>query len=349
MQASRFYFFLVVLIVFLLGYLSYRIFQPFLTPITWAIVFCIVFYPVYAFLVRRIKVREVASFLTLVIILVVIIGPFSYISVALIAELKDVLAETETGKTEVLERVLSDARITGMIEWIQPYIGFQGKPADEVIQQSLARLGGSLAQKMSTGFTNVLSFTANFVLMLFTIFFLLRDGPGFLKKVRDYLPFSEEQKDRLTRQTRDMIISTIYGGVIVAMTQGVLGGIAFAILHIGSPVLLGSVMAVASFIPMVGTAIVWVPASLFLVYEGLYLKGIALTLIGIFVISVVDNLLRPLIIGGRTKMPTVIIFFTVLGGIKLFGLLGLVLGPLIFALFLSVFEIFRSVEGGADA
>jgi predicted PurR-regulated permease PerM len=100
---------------------------------------------------------------------------------------------------------------------------------------------------------------------------------------------------------------------------------------------------------MVGTAIIWVPASLILLFQGAYAKGIALVLIGGLVISMVDNILKPLIIGGRTKMPTIIIFFTVLGGIKVFGLLGLIMGPLVFALFLSVFQIFKAIEGGIDA
>jgi predicted PurR-regulated permease PerM len=191
----------------------------------------------------------------------------------------------------------------------------------------------------------VLSVAVNFVIMAFTIFFFFKDGPGFFQKFRSYLPFSEQQRDRLTSQVKDMIVSTIYGGVVVAVVQGILGGIAFSIVGIHSPIFWGSAMALTSFIPMLGTAVIWLPASIILLLNGAYVKGIGLALIGIFVISMVDNILKPLIIGGRTKMPTVVIFFTVLGGIKLFGLLGLVMGPLVFALFLSVFEIFRTVEG----
>jgi predicted PurR-regulated permease PerM len=181
--------------------------------------------------------------------------------------------------------------------------------------------------------------------MAFTIFFFFKDGPGFLQKIRDYLPFSEQQRDRLTSQVKDMIVSTIYGGVVVAIVQGILGGTAFAILGIRSPIFWGCAMALMSFVPMLGTAIIWLPASAILLFQGAYVKGIGLVLIGVFVISMVDNILKPLIIGGRTKMPTVVIFFTVLGGIKLFGLLGLVMGPLVFALFLSVVEMVRTIEG----
>lgn len=347
MQANRFYYLMVLSILAIMGYLSYQIFQPFFVPITWAIVFCVVFYPAYAFTLRYMRLKVVASLMTLLLILVVIIGPFSYISYALINELSDFVGNPEAA-TKTLRTFLSDERINNIIKKVQPYTGLEG-PSEEIIIENLKKAGKRIIDNLSAGFTNVLSVGANFAFMAFAIFFLLKDGTGFLLKIRDYLPFSEQQKDRLASQVKDMIVSTIYGGVIVAIIQGILGGLAFFMLGIGSPIFWGSVMALASFVPMLGTSIVWVPASLILLIEGAYMKGIALIVIGIFVISMVDNILKPLIIGGRTKMPTVIIFFTVLGGIKLFGLLGLVMGPLVFALFLSVFEIFRAIEGGIDA
>lgn len=349
MPANRFYLFMVFSMIVLLGYLAYQIFKPFLTAIAWAMVFCVVFYPVYAFTLKHIKVRAIASILTLILIVVVIVGPFSYVAVALINEVGDFVGKDDTGGIEAVKRILSDKRIINIIEKIQPYVGLKEASAEDVIIENARKFVAGIVDKLSAGFANLLGIAGNFIIMLFTSFFLLEDGPGFLKKLRDYLPFSEDQKDRLTAQTKDMIVSTIYGGVIVALVQGMLGGLAFALLNIGSPVLWGTVMAIVSFVPMLGTAIVWVPASLILLFEGVYMKGIALILIGIFVISMVDNILKPLIIGGRTKMPTIIIFLTVLGGIKFFGLLGLIMGPLVFALFLSVFEIFRTVEGGVNA
>lgn len=335
--------FLAILAV--LGYLSYQIFHPFLTPIAWAVVFCVIFYPVYAFTLRFIRWKAVASLLTLILILVVIIGPFSYISYALVSELSDFVGRMDRD-VKSLTAFLSDERIVHIFGKIQPYTGLEA-PSEEVIVENARKLGKKIIEGLSAGFTNVLSVAVNFIFMAFTIFFLLKDGPGFMLKIRDYMPFSEQHRDRLTNQMKDMIVSTIYGGVVVAITQGILGGLAFTILGIGSPIFWGTAMSLFSFVPMLGTGIVWVPASLILLFEGAYAKGVAMILIGIFVISMVDNVLKPLIIGGRTKMPTVIIFFTVLGGIKLFGLLGLVMGPLVFALFLSVFEIFRTIEGEA--
>lgn len=349
MIADRFSPFMVFVFIGVLGYFTYQIFQPFLTAIAWAMVFCTIFYPVYVFSLRYLRLKAMAALLTLLLIVAVIIGPFSYIAFALVSELGDLFGHGGTGGVESIQTVLADPRVRGIIERIQPYIGISAGSAEQLIVENARKLGGVIVGQLSAGFTNLLSVAANFVIMLFTSFFLLRDGPDFLEKLRDYLPFSEEQKNRLEVQTRDMVVSTIYGGVVVAIVQGILGGLAFLVLGMDSPVLWGSVMSLVSFIPMFGTAIVWVPASIILAAQGAYFKCIALVLIGVFVIGMADNILKPLIIGGRTKMPTVIIFFTVLGGIKVFGLLGLILGPLVFALFLSVFEIFRTMEGGPYA
>jgi predicted PurR-regulated permease PerM len=332
-------------ILAVLGYLSYEIFQPFLTPIAWAMVFCVVFYPLYLFLLRFIKLEAVASLVTLATILVAIVGPFSYISYSLINEVGDIVAKSDA-ETRKLSSLMSDGRLVKLLQKIEPYTGLEG-PSEEVIVENTKKVGQKIVEGLTSGFGNVMNVAANFVIMAFTIFFLLKDGPRFFQKSRDYLPFSEQHRDRLAAQMKDMIVSTIYGGVVVAIVQGILGGIAFAILGIRSPIFWGSVMALMSFVPLLGTAIVWLPASVILILQGAYAKGIALVLIGILVISMVDNVLKPLIIGGRTKMPTIIIFFTVLGGIKVFGLLGLVMGPLVVALFLSVFEIFRTMEAEA--
>ncbi len=325
-----------------LGYLSYKIFQPFLTAIAWAVVLCVIFYPLYVFTLRLFKVKAVASLVTILLILVITIGPFSYISYSLIGEASDFVSKMDE-HTRDIAALLSNERLVNIVKKIQPYTGLEG-PSEEIIAENAKKFGKRIVDIVSSGFTNVLGVAINFVIMAFTIFFLFKDGPGFLAKIREYLPFSEQHRDRLTSQIKDMIVSTIYGGVIVALIQGIIGGVAFVILGIGSPILWGSAMALMSFVPLIGTSAVWLPASLILMFEGAYMKGIVLILIGIFVISMVDNILKPLIIGGRTKMPTVIIFFTVLGGLKLFGLLGLVMGPLVFALFLSVFEIARTME-----
>jgi predicted PurR-regulated permease PerM len=221
-------------------------------------------------------------------------------------------------------------------------------PTSDQLMDNIKKIGNILVENLSVRITNIISVAINFLFMIFTIFFLFKDGPGFLTKLKDYMPFNEEQKTRLATQMKDMIVSTVYGGVAVAVIQGFLGGIAFYVIGMDSPVLWGIAMSVMSFVPLLGTLAIWGPASIYLIIQGDYMHGIGLILFGTFVISMVDNILKPLIIGSRTKMPTIVIFFSVLGGIKAFGIIGLIMGPLIMAVFVSVFEIFRHIEDEAS-
>ena len=335
---------MLLVILALLGYLSYQIISPFLVPIAWAVVFSIVFYPVYAFISKHIKVKSIASSITVILIFVVIIAPVSCLSIILIGELQKVGDYTNSGGLDFFRELYDKIITSPQYEKISSLIGEHNMPTADMIMDNMNKIGKILVENLSIRITNIISAAINFLLMIFTLFFLFRDGPGFLNKVRDYMPFSDEQKSRLTKQVKDMVASTVYGGVTVAMIQGFLGGLAFYIIGFTSPVLWGIVMSIVSFIPLLGTLGVWGPAAIYLLMRGEYLTGIGLILYGTFVIGLVDNFLRPMLIGSRTKMPTIIIFFSVLGGIEAFGIIGLIMGPLIMAVFISVFEIFRHVK-----
>lgn len=349
MAVNRFYLLTLIVFVFLLGYLNYQIWKPFLIPIAWAIVLSILFYPLYAFILKLIRQRAVTSALILGLILILIIGPFSYLTFMLIMELRDFSDYMAGGKLETIKNLFQHPSVLPVIEKATSLLNLSPSELDKALAENLSRFGKELATYLTKGVREILTLTFHFFIMAFSIFFFLRDGPAIFKKVGDFLPFPDEQKEKLVKQVRDMIITTIYGGVIVALAQGVLGGIAFSIVGISSPVLWGGVMAVASFLPLIGPFIVWGPAAIFLIVEGAILKGIALALMGALGVSTVDNVLRPMIIGNRTKMPFLAVFFSVLGGIKLFGLIGFIMGPLVLAVFISVIEIFRSVEASSHA
>jgi len=333
---------MILFLTALLGYLAYQIMSPFLTAIAWAMVFSIVFYPVYAVIARYVRIKEVASVLTIAIILVMLIGPITYLSNILITEMRAVLERMTPERVEGIKQYFNNMRSSSLFERISPYIGDVGMPSQDLLMEGIKKAGKALIERMTI--TNIVSLLADFLFMIFTIFFLLRDGPSFLSKARDFMPFSEREKDRLATQAKDMVVSTVYGGTIVAIIQGLLGGLAYYFLGINSPVMWGVAMSVMSFVPLVGTFSIWGTASAFFVLTGNPMKGAGLFVYGVLVISMVDNILRPLIIGTRTKMPTILILFSVLGGIKLFGMIGFVMGPLIMAVFLSVLYIFRHRE-----
>lgn len=350
MPINRFYFISLLGLVIILGYLCYQIFKPFFSPIAWAIVLAIVFYPLLGFGKRYIKSRSLASLVALFLILLMIIGPFSSISFMIAMELKELPRYLEEGGMQEIKRTIESPYIRGITEKIMKTFNVTEAEIEKSILDNLSRFGKGLIDDFTKGVGNIVSVSVNFVFMTFALFFMLKDGAAFLEKVSDYLPFTEEQKDRLISQTKDVIVSTIYGGVAVAIVQGSIGGLTFFFLGISSPALWGLAISIASFIPLIGAFGIWGPMTVYLFIRGDILQGIFLALVGTFIISLIDNILKPIIIGGRTKMPVLLIFFSVLGGIQLFGLIGLIMGPLVVAIFISVIDIFRHVEeGGKNA
>jgi predicted PurR-regulated permease PerM len=346
---DRFYLVVVLFLLGVLGYLTYIIMSPFLIAITWSIVLSIVFYPVYAFMVRHIRVRAVASAITILIMLVVIIGPFSYVTISLINELQVLASKISQNSLGSVGEIVQKLDSWPFFEKVRSYPGLQDLLSEEVLADNIRKAGRVLIENFSVRITNFLGAMIDFVIVIFTTFFLLKDAPALLSKAKDYMPFSIAQKEKLAGQIKDMIVSTVYGGVVVAILQGLLGGIAYSFIGIEAPVMWGIAMSIMSFVPLVGTFAIWGPTAVYMLVTGDYAHGVGLFLFGVFVISMVDNILKPLIIGSRTKMPTIIILFSVLGGIKFFGMIGLIMGPLITAIFISVIEIFRNIEGGAVA
>ncbi len=343
---NKFYNLVLIFIVILLGYLSYKIIDPFLSPIMWAVVLSLIFYPVFAFILKYVKYKSMASILTLALIVVILIGPFSYFGYVLTQELVALINhfQDQSGNVNVVHTLMSHPLVNGIVKKLLIILNMTEKELYNTISANLVSFAKQSTGLVKSGFTNILSGSINFVLMLLSIFFFLEDGPTFIEKIESFMPFSQKQRSRLLKQTKDIVVSTIYGGVVVAMSQGIIGGTAFAILGIHSPVFWGLAIFVASFIPVVGTFVIWGPAVGYLLLKTEYLKAIILLLVGVLLIGSIDNVLRPLIVKGKMKMPTIAIFFAILGGIQVFGFIGFILGPLVLALFVSVFDIFRYSE-----
>ena len=348
MTSRRFYSMMLLFIVCLLAYLTFQILRPFLSPIAWGVVFTLVFYPVYVFILRYAPWKGVASFITILIMIAVIIGPFSYFMVLLIAELRHLADFLEGNKLSALDNALRHPTLAAFVGRIADIFGITEMDLDKAIMDYLSTAGKEMMSQATRGAGNFVGVSISFIFMIFSTFFMFKDGGDFLSKVRDFMPFSDEQKSVLGTQMRDIIISTIYGGVLVAMAQGIIGGLAFSILGIPSPVLWGFAIAIASFVPIVGSFAIWGPAVIFLFVHGAVVQAFALICIGLFGISMIDYLLRPIIIGSRTKMHVLIILLSALGGIQVFGLIGLVMGPLVVAVFISVINIFREFEAGPE-
>jgi predicted PurR-regulated permease PerM len=343
---NRFSFFVMLGLVLALGYLSYLILRPFLAPIAWAVVFSIVFFPVYSFVVKYARWRSLAAGVTVVLVCVLILGPFSYFAYLLTVELSNVSPDTFDFKS--IASLLNHPLVTPITRRLLSFFNISQAQLQASAVKALSDTGETLVGYLPGRLGDAAGAALHFVLMAFALFFFLRDGPQFLTRISRYMPFSQAHRERLTRQVKDIVISTIYGGIIVALVQGLIGSFTFGLLGIHSPILWGLAMSISSFIPFVGSAIVWVPTALWLLLQGSVAAGLVLLFVGIFAISAVDSGLRPIIIRGRVRMPLLVIFFSVFGGIQLFGLIGLVMGPLVLGVFISVVDIFKDVEREYD-
>jgi predicted PurR-regulated permease PerM len=213
-----------------------------------------------------------------------------------------------------------------------------------ILREGVQRALAFLAPRAGAAVADVLATVGSLFVMLFAMFFLLRDGYTFGRRVRELLPLPERERERLMSDTRDLVIASVGVGLLVAAIQGTIGGVAYWLLGIGAPVLWGVAMAICSLIPLVGTGLVWVPTAVWLLFSGQAGRGVALIIIGVVVIGLVDNLVRPLLLSGRTSASGLVIFLGLLGGVGAFGFIGLVIGPIILVTASNLVTVFTRVE-----
>jgi predicted PurR-regulated permease PerM len=209
-----------------------------------------------------------------------------------------------------------------------------------LLLKNLSQISTFIFNQTTTLLKGFSSFVAGFFFTLLALYYFFKDGSRLFARLKEIVPLPSKQRDLLIQRFKDMIYATIYGGLLIAMIQGLLGGLSFWVLGLPWPIFWGTAMALLSFIPIGGTALIWVPAAIILLIEGAVLKGLLLLGLGVFVISMVDNLLRPFFISTRTNIHPLLLFFAVLGGVQAFRLIGFVAGPLVATLFLTLIEIY---------
>ncbi|HEY3277447.1 MAG TPA: AI-2E family transporter [Syntrophorhabdaceae bacterium] len=338
-MTSKFSIGLLIVLGAVLGYLAYLVMAPFIIPVAWASIFAITFYPVYLFTLRYVKRPVGASLITVTVVLIVILGPLSYLSYLLVGELQGI---ADTGLTmESMRSAYQNSAVHDLANRVLPLFRLDEQQAIAHAGRALTNLSKGLLQRLPAGLGSVMNAFATFFIMAFILFFLFKDGRTYVATILEYLPFSERNKQHLSKQAKDVIVSTIYGGVAVALAQGMIGTIGYVSVGMSSPVLWGLATAITSFIPFVGSHIVWVPMSLYLLVTGHIAKALILAAFGVLGIGLVDNVVRPLFIRGRASMSFLLTFFAVLGGIQAFGLIGIIVGPLIMALTVSLMTILK--------
>ncbi|MBT9588938.1 AI-2E family transporter [bacterium] len=319
--------------------LCWRILTPFLSILLWAAVLVLVFYPAYTRVLRQLKGRStLAAALTTLLVLATIILPMVAVTGAVVTELHATAAKIQGEIPRHMER------LPEILEIIYRYTGMDQDELKKAVQTGARTGSESLLQGTLSLVGGAVGFLVNLGFVSFTMFYLFMDGNKAVSFLRDWLPLERSQSHALLVRAGEIISASVYGVVVLAIIQGILGGLAFWFLGLPSPLMWGVVMILFATIPMAGTFVVWVPAAIYLAASGHYAKAGFLTFWGVVVIGMSDNLLRPTLVGKKAKMHDLLIFFAVLGGLRAFGVLGILMGPVVLAVSMTLLEAFRRAD-----
>lgn len=337
--------FILLLIAVTLGF--GLVLQEYAVAIFWGVVFAIVFAPLHRKLLARMPQKPtMAALATLLISLVMVILPLSLIGLSLIKETAAIYDQVSSGNLSAGSYV--EQIFNALPSWMTPWMEKLHLGTLDEIQSKLSNIAlqaSKLAATKAVGLgQNTLGFVVGFGVMLYLIFFLLRDGKELVARIWAATPLAAEHKRELAIKFITVIRATVKGNLAVAAAQGALGGLIFWILGIQGAILWAVVMAFLSLLPAVGAGLVWGPVAIYFFATGDVTKGIVLAAYGVLVIGLVDNVLRPLLVGKDTKMPDYVVLISTLGGMALFGLSGFVLGPAIAALFMAAWELFAFMQ-----
>jgi predicted PurR-regulated permease PerM len=340
----RFYFRLGgVLLLAALAYLVWRIVTPLWQPLLWATLLGSLLAPANSRLATRLGGRaRLASAITTILAVVLFLLPVAVIAGAVAAQAAQLLHELNDRAPQAADAAALDL---SRVPWLADPLDWLGKHAGisiTQVQDWLVAAGKHVLQFLaSSGGTFVLGALGtlvSFLLMLFVLFFVLRDGPALAQRVVRMLPIEERMRGRLWQHLKEVTRAVFMGIGVTALVQGALVGVGFWIAGLPSALVFGVLAALFALVPLVGTVIVWGPGALYLASQGDYGHAIFLTLWGTIAVGMVDNFLRPLLISGRAEVPTLAVFIGVMGGLQAFGFIGLFVGPIVLGLLVALFR-----------
>ena len=344
----------VLLILVVVLYYVFRILEPFLHGLIWAAILASIFRPLFSALARRLRRPRWASVLTCVLLTVVIVLPTLFLLLT--------LAKESVSAYRLLQEHFSGAgapsfevvRKTSSYQWFLAKSKSLGMPEPElgvVVTKGVGSVSAFLVSRSAAFFAGITHTVINFLVMILALYYLLLRGPDMLRELRQLSFLRPEYEDRIIEKFRAIAVATFGGSLVTAMIFGAADGIIFWIFGLPSPLLWGAVMAFLSLVPAVGTALVWVPLVIYYLVKGQVVRGLLLLAAFGAVTGIVDNLVKPILIRRGTEVDSIWIFLSVMGGVAVFGLLGLFLGPFLISLLLVLVDIykveFRSAPGGS--
>lgn len=317
-------------VVLLIGYLAFQIVGPFLQPLIWAAVFAMVLFPLQERIERRLGRPAAAAAATTVVAALLIVGPAVAVLTLLANEVGSVIQRVQDGaftlpsspEIEAWYHKLRQQTLLPMPEEI-----------GSTLTDSVTWVATYIAGKAGAILQNVANFVFQLFVMLFALFYFLRDGHAIVETIRALTPFEPSRRDRIISQTYDLVVATVGSTFAVAITQGTITGVTLGLLGFHAPVFWGVMTAFLSLVPLVGSGLIWGPAAIYLFATGDVVRGAILVGVGVGVVGMADNILRPLLMSGRTSMHGLLVFISLLGGVGAFGFIGLAIGPVIMAAF----------------
>lgn len=323
-----------IAITAIVAWLCWQLVEPFYAPLAWALALAVVAHPLYAWLCTKTARHSLCAALITLCVSVLIMLPAGFAVQQVGQQAGTAAKKFEENFADGRWRKLlqQNPRVAAALESVDGVADLKGQAAKAAEQVP------KLLQKLVTGSLQLMAAMAVAMLLLF---FFLRDGPRMLEGLRRVLPLSRREASLVFRRVDDTIYATMYGTLAVAVIQGALGAMIFLLLGLPAPLLWGSAMAALAIVPVIGTAIVWGPAALYLLIEGSPGKAVALVAWGLMVIGLVDNLIQPYIVKGRMHAHFMLVFISLLGGLAVFGTSGVVLGPVILTLGIVLLEIWR--------
>lgn len=328
-------------LIFLL-YQAGRMVTPFVSAIIWAAIIVLILYPLYERILALLNGRQnLASGIMTFFTLILVIGPAVLLFTLLTAQAVDVYNDAsdfiQSGRlTELWGRV---TEYTQRFMISHPFL--EKLDIKSHIVKSLGDISTAMAGQLGALIKNILLAVVNLFIMLFVIFFFFRDGKRYTRELIDILPFPERQKRSIMEKIHTTFSAVLNGLFLVSLFQGVMTGFGFFIFGLPFGVFWGFLASLASLVPIGGSALVWIPGALYLMFTGSTLKGILLAAWGILLVSSLDNFLRPILIGKKAKLPTFFLFLGIFGGMQVYGILGILFGPLIVTLLITFLDIYR--------
>lgn len=320
-------------------YLTWKMLQPFIYVLLWSGVLAIVFSPVQRWLAGKTGKAGLAAALSLLSVILLFVIPVGLLGVVLAGELTE-LATTGPARVQAfLADPTRGEQLRHLLDLTRKYVDVDKLLSPESIQTYAQKASTVVVSRTMSVIGGALGVLVNLLLVLYTTLFLLKDGGSFVRWLVDLMPLDATRSRALVARTQEILKASVFGVMAIALIQGILGGVIFTILGLPSPILWGALMTLTALIPVAGTGIVWVPAALILAATGHWTKAIVLVLWGLLVIGMADNLLRPRLVGKRIQMHELLVFFSVLGGLQVFGFLGILLGPVVLAIAMSLLDV----------